>query len=74
MYIYFVVYEVTNTRVFADCSADCLASVPDGQCSVADLKPKAPSFGWANFGVGELQRWHLCHPCIALDPVVQFDL
>ena len=28
--------------IFADSSADCLAPVPDGQCSMADLKPKGP--------------------------------
>ena len=30
-------------------SADCLASVPDGQCSMAYLRPKTPSFDRATF-------------------------
>ena len=42
-----------------DFSADCLVSVPGGQCSQR---------------IGELHHWHFCNPCIAVDLAVQFKL
>ena len=50
-------------------SAACLASVPDGQCLMADLRPKSPRL-WLD----ELHHWQLCHHCIALDLAVYFKL
>ena len=41
----------------------------DGQCSMADLRPKG-----LRLQVGDLRHWHFCHPCIALDLAVQFKL
>ena len=48
-----------------NCSTDSLTSMPDGQCSMADLGPKDASFGWATYG------WAICiiDTFIALDPV-----
>ena len=55
-------------------SADCLASVPDGQCSIADLRPKDPQFRLGHLQVGKLHHWHIYYSCIALDLAVQFKL
>ena len=54
--------------------ADCLASVPDGQCSMADMRPRGPWVWLGHFQLGELHHWHLCHFCLVLDLVVQFKL
>ena len=60
--------------IFADCSVDSLALVSNGQCSMADLRPKGPRVRLGLLPVGKLHHWHFCQPCIALDLVVQFKL
>ena len=62
------------SSILAECSAGCLASVLDGQCSMADLKPKGPQIRLGHLRVGELQHWHFCHLFLALDLAVQFKL
>ena len=44
----------------------------NGQCSMADLRPKDPWLRLCHLQMGELHHWHLCHICIAL--AVQFKL
>ena len=64
-------------KIYASCwgfSANCLESVPDRQYSMANLRPKGPRLRLGQLRVGKLLHWHLCHPCIALDLVVQFKL
>ena len=39
-----------------------------------DLKPKSLRLRLGHLQMGELHHWHLCHPCIALELVVQFKL
>ena len=41
---------------------------------MADLRSKGPRLRLGHLWVGELQHWHLCPPCIALDLAVQFKL
>ena len=48
-------------------SEDCLSSVPDCQCSMADLKPKGSWLRLGHIQVGELHHWHFCPLCIALE-------
>ena len=38
----YIFYFVPMSIQICRCSADCLASVPGGQCSLADLKAKRP--------------------------------
>ena len=40
--------QYVQKGILADGSADCQASVQDGQCSMADLRQKG--FGWDTFG------------------------
>ena len=55
-------------------SVSCLASVSDGQCSMADLRPKDPRLRLGHLWVGELHYCDLWHLWIALDLAVQFNL
>ena len=57
----------TTWCIFADCSADCLARMPDSQCFIADLR-------LGHLRVGELHHWHLCHLWIVQGLAVQFNL
>ena len=52
-------------------SADWLASVPDSQRLMANLKSKGLRLRLGHLRVGELLHWHLC---ITLDFAVQFKL
>ena len=67
----------TTRRATASCrgfSVDSLAFVPDGKCSMADLCQKGPNVRPGLLRAGELQAWHLCPPCIALDLALLFKL
>ena len=71
----FVKYQYR--KISASCrgfSADCLASVPDSPCSMADLRTKGTRLRLGHLRVGKLHHWHLYLPCIALDLPVQFKL
>ena len=41
--------------------------MPDGQCSIADLRPKGPWLQPSHLRVSEPHHWHLFTPCIAPD-------
>ena len=52
-----------------------LAFEPDGVSkSMADSRPKSPQLRLGHLRLGDLQHWHLCTPCIALDLAVQLKL
>ena len=61
----FIKYQFWKS--FVSCwgfSAECLAFMPDGKCSMGELRPKGP----------RLRLGHLWHPCTALDIAMQFKL